>query len=148
MSNTLYIGFKGKNNTSCTAAEQFQNYYLLTNSFEGLKRDIDAIDGEPDRVILFGADKNLTDSVRIERTAEIADDKLTSSLDLNSRVSALRDAGLNSTISDNPTHYLCNEAYWHLLKKFGGRATLIHIPTIKYADDEFIKKLTKIECLP
>ena len=30
---------------------------------------------------------------------------------------------------------LCNEAYWHALNKFSGRAVFIHIPTIKHMDE-------------
>lgn len=145
MSNALYIGFKGKNNASCTAAEQFKNHYLLTNSFDGLKRDIDVIEEKPDKIIFFGVDKTLTDSVRIERTAEIDGERCDSSLDLNVIALALHEAGLQVSISGRPTQYLCNDAYWHLLKKYDGRAVLIHIPTVKNADENFICKLTKIK---
>ena len=44
--------------------------YLLTNSFEGLKRDIENLDYSYDCVILFGIDKNLVNAVRIEKVAE------------------------------------------------------------------------------
>ena len=141
MSNTLYIGFKGKNNTSCAAAEQFENHYLLTNSFDGLRKDIEAIDSVPGRVIMFGVDKSLTDSVRIERVAEVDGERSISSLDLIAIALALRDADLEVSISGRPTQYLCNDAYLRLLKKFDGRAVLIQIPTIKNADENFIKKL-------
>ncbi len=45
-------------------------------------------------------------------------------------------AGIASTISTDPTQYLCNEAYWWLLEKYKGKAVLIHIPTIKYYNDK------------
>ena len=52
-----------------------------------------------------------------------------------------REAGLEAKVSETPTAYLCNEAYWHLLRKFSGRAVLIHIPTKKNADELWIRKV-------
>ena len=37
-----------------------------------------------------------------------------------------------SMIEQEYDYYLCNEAYWYLLKKYCGRAALIHIPSIKH----------------
>ena len=69
--NTIYVCFKGKNNASFILAKSLsKDPYLLTNSFDGLKRDIENLSGELDRVFLFGVDKTLTDSIRIEKTAE------------------------------------------------------------------------------
>ena len=49
----LFTGFKGKNNSSCILAEQLsQEHLLLTNSYAGLKRDIDCIDKEYDLVVM------------------------------------------------------------------------------------------------
>ena len=57
MNNTLFLGFKGKNNTSCMLAEQLSpKHLLLTNSFTGLKKDIDSISGEYDQIVMFGVD--------------------------------------------------------------------------------------------
>ena len=129
----LFIGFKGKNNSSAILVNSLPwPNYLLTNSFSGLKRDIDSLSNDYEVVYLFGADKNLTDSFRIEQCAEKENVKLTSVLDLNEIMEQLTAAGINSIISDNPTQYLCNEAYWYLLKKYQGRVVLIHIPTIRH----------------
>ena len=106
-------------------------HFLLTNSFSRLKKDIDKLPADYDAVYLFGVDKNLTDSFRIEQYAAKENARLTTTLDLEAITKRLSDAGINSTISKTPTHYLCNEAYWHLLEKYQGRAVLIHIPTIK-----------------
>ena len=71
MNTKLHIGFKGKNNTSCILVKSISaDSYLLTNSFEGLKRDIENLDYSYDCVILFGIDKNLTNTVLIEKAAE------------------------------------------------------------------------------
>lgn len=128
----LYIGFKGKNNSSAMLVSALSGQlFLLTNSFSGLKRDIDELPADYDAVYLFGVDKNLSDSFRIEQYAAKENVRLTTTLDLEALTKRLSDAGISSTISKKPTHYLCNEAYWYLLEKYQGRAVLIHIPTIK-----------------
>lgn len=71
MNRNLYIGFKGKNNASCLLVQSIStNHCLLTNSFDGLKKDIEQLDDFYNCIIMFGIDKNLKDSVRIEKVAE------------------------------------------------------------------------------
>lgn len=140
----LLTGFKGKNNSSANLVQAIsENYRLLTNSFDGLKKDIEEIDEGFDFLIMFGCDKNLKDSVRIERFAEKNGEKIASALDLENIPKNLAAAEINNFISDSPSHYLCNEAYWHALRKFNGKVVFIHIPTIKNIDDSFIDKLKK-----
>ena len=128
----LYIGFKGKNNSSSILVNSLSSQgCLLTNSFAGLKKDIDNLSGNYDEVYLVGVDKTLTDSFRIEQCADRENIRLTTVLDLKVISERLSAAGIKSTLSDTPTHFLCNEAYWYLLEKYRGRAMLIHIPTIK-----------------
>lgn len=135
MRNTLCIGFKGKNNSSailvCAMSPQG---VLLTNSFEGLKKDIERLPAGHDGALLFGVDKDLVDSVRIERMAGKDGMSRTSKLDLEGLAERFSSAGIRATISSKPTEYLCNEAYWHLLEKYDGNAALIHVPTIKHLD--------------
>lgn len=141
MNRKLYIGFKGKNNASCILVKSISaDSYLLTNSFEGLKRDIDALSCAYDSVILFGIDKNLTDTVRIEKAAE-KDTKHYSVLNLEDMSAQLEAIGVSNYLSDKPTHYLCNAAYWYLLRKFNGKAVLIHIPSIKNFNIQLIDNL-------
>ena len=53
MNNTLIVGFKGKSNTSSMLVEQLpSDNLLLTNSFAGLKKDIDSISGEYDQIVI------------------------------------------------------------------------------------------------
>ena len=138
----LFIGFKGKNNLSGVMVKELgQDYCLLTNSFGGVMRDIDAVDGAYDSAVLFGVDKSLDGAVRIERIAEKDGVRCTSALNLEEMAEDFRETGLEVKVSGNPTAYLCNEAYWHLLQKFSGRAMLIHIPTMKNADETFVKKV-------
>ncbi|MBR4781354.1 MAG: hypothetical protein IK014_08350, partial [Lachnospiraceae bacterium] len=72
MQKVLYVGFKGKNNASGILTEQLSSeHLLLTNSFEGLKKDIDSICKEYDHIIMFGVDKSLVSTVRIEKAAAV-----------------------------------------------------------------------------
>ena len=140
MSKTLYIGFKGQNNSSAALVNSLPGQHvLLTNSFTGLRRDIDGLSAEYDRICLFGADKSLTDSFRIEQCAEKDGVRLATELDTADISKRLAEAGIKSVISDTPTQYLCNEAYWCLLEKYRGRAVLIHIPTMRNFSSMFEK---------
>lgn len=143
MSKTLYIGFKGQNNSSAAMVNSLSGQHvLLTNSFAGLKRDIDRLPAEYDRICLFGADKSLTDSFRIEQCAEKEGVRLVTELNTAEVSKRLAEAGIRSEISNTPTQYLCNEAYWWLLEKYRGRALLIHIPTMRNFNEIFEKKPT------
>ena len=154
---SLFVGFKGKQNSSgllvtelskrlsLSDASGLSNFCLLTNSFDGVKRDIDSIEGSFDFVIMFGCDKSLNSCVRIERFAEKNGAKLETSLNLELLSEKLTDGGIANTISVTPTHYLCNEAYWYALKKFEGKAVFIHIPTFKNIDESFISKMKEFE---
>lgn len=60
----LYTAFKGKNNTSYEVASHLNRAVLfLTNSFQGLERDINTADGNYDVVYMFGVD--ITSSLEI-----------------------------------------------------------------------------------
>lgn len=51
----LYTGFKGKNNSSFQLLNKFPVAKVyLTNSFDGLKRDIMGISEDYDFVVMFG----------------------------------------------------------------------------------------------
>ena len=141
----LLTGFKGKNNSSGKLVQTISEngLLLLTNSFDGVKKDIEGINGDFDFLIMFGCDKNLKDSVRIERFAQKNGEKIASVLDLENVSKCLAAAGINNFISDTSGHYLCNEAYWYALQRFNGKAVFIHIPTIKNLDDSFITRMNK-----
>ena len=149
MSNTLLLGFKGKNNLSGLLVKLLGgDSCLLTNSFSGLKKDIDAIGAGYDCAILFGTDRDLAGTVRIEGAAEKEGVRRFPLPDPEQAAASFREAGLEARVSDAPTAWLCNEAYWHLLGKFSGRAMLIHIPTAKNTDGLFLSRVqTALHCL-
>ena len=142
MCRILFVGFRGKNNASGILAEQLSpEPLLLTNSGPGLKKDIDSAAGEYDYAMMFGVDKALTSAVRIEKVAVRDGRKAVTALDPEKIAESLEAAGITPVISDNPVPCLCNEAYWHALVKYSGKAVFIHIPTIKHADARFIGKI-------
>ncbi len=136
------VGFKGRHNASYVLANFLcESPYLLTNSFDGLKRDIEKLHHDFDDILMFGVDKELKDRVRIEAAAERENRRLISDLDLIDISNRLSAEGIENSLSELPTHYLCNEAYWYMLEKFNRKAVLIHIPTIKYINEVFLKKM-------
>ena len=139
MSRKLFVGFKGKNNASGRLVQSLSpDHCLLTNSFGGIKKDIGSFPSRYDIVYLFGVDKNLEKSFRIERFAEKDGIRYSSALDLENLADRLSLAGISTVISERPTGYLCNEAYGQLLEKYHGNAVLIHIPTIRHFDEHWI----------
>ena len=140
----LFVGFKGQYNAlSILVKALSENNYLLTNSFIGVKRNIEAIDAHFDMIYMFGIDKKLKDRVRIDQVAERDGVRVSTNIDIEYLNHRMYSNGLESYISDNPTHYLCNEAYWYALKKSGGKAVFIHIPPMKYMNEEFIERFKK-----
>lgn len=141
----LFVGFKGKNNASSVLVEELPpEHLLLTNSFTGLKKDIDSIGKEYNQVIMFGIDKTLTSRVRIEKYAAKEGTRCASKLDLDKMSESIKSAGVQVVISERPTAYLCNEAYWHVLNKFSGRAIFIHIPTVKHMDKHLTEAIKQV----
>lgn len=140
----LYVGFKGKHNTSCQLVSALNGeILLLTNSFQGIRRDLSALSRSYDSVILFGADKALTDTICIERCAQCDDQTIFSSFDVERLRRECCDYLISSRISSSPSGYLCNEAYWYLLQK-QPNSVLIHIPSIGQMKPEFMMRLVDL----
>ncbi len=144
MKKVLCVGFKGKNNFSYVLTASMPSKHLfLTNSHGGLKKDMNSVSGEYDPVIMFGVDKTLTSTVRIEKVAVWDGKRLVSNLKLERLKDSLGAAGIQAVISENPTAYLCNDAYWQALHKFSGKAVFIHVPTMRHADEVFEEKVRR-----
>ncbi len=63
----LYVAFKGNGNSSNKIVRSLSGDKLfLTNSYSGLKKDIDNISGTYDLVYMFGLDKKLKGNIRID----------------------------------------------------------------------------------
>jgi len=137
----LFAGFKGKNNTTSQLVNQLGGHtVLLTNSFSGLEKDILSITESYDSIYMFGVDSSLKDALRIEKFAELHG--ITVSSDYNiTQLSIIMDRyGIANSISNVPTQYLCNAAYYHMLC-INKNAVFIHIPSITGMNETLMKKL-------
>ena len=140
----LYVGFKGVKNASYQLVSSFSGEHLfLTNSFAGLARDIDALEKDYDAVIMFGVDKSLSASLRVERCAQLHGETLETKLYADQLASGSRENGIPCDISDTPTQYLCNAAYFRMLQKTNGKAIFIHIPGSRYMTQELMAGILK-----
>ena len=141
----IFMGFKGKNNNSSliaqTLAENYGHCLLLTNSFCGLQKDIEEVADAYQAAFLFGIDKTLRNEIRIETIAQKNSEKCRTKIDFLKLSGRFEAAGIKYSVSGTPTFYLCNEAYWFALQKFKGNAILIHIPTVKNADENFAENI-------
>ncbi len=113
----------------------------LTNSFDGLKRDITDITGAYDLVVMFGLDTNLKDMVRIEAVAEFDGMEEMTKIDCNAICRHMEENNFPCIVSETPTKYLCNAAYCHMLQKVGGNAVFIHIPSLKNMSECMMEKI-------
>ena len=142
---TLYVAFKGNGNSANKIVRSISGEKLfLTNSYNGLKKDIDNINGTYDLVYMFGLDKRLKGNVRIDCVAQRGDVRLYSDVDFNSIAMNLSQNGIITNIGNTPTHYLCNEAYWYMLRKFNCHVIFFHVPSIKYITENFIEKIRSV----
>lgn len=137
----LYTAFKGKNNTSCILANRLSsNPLLLTNSFQGIERDIASLQDSYDTIYMFGIDKTLEDCVRIELKAEVGGEVRYTELDVSNLCHDMELSSVKCSVSDKPTHYLCNHAYFHMLGRCGN-TIFVHIPSVKNMTEEMLDKL-------
>jgi hypothetical protein len=128
----LFTAFKGRNNSSSLLLDRICGEKLyLTNSYDGLKRDINHHTDKYDLVIMFGLDKNLKNEIRIESVAEYEENREESKADIAAIKQSFENKTIKYAVSHTPTTYLCNAAYYHMLRKTGGKAVLIHIPSAK-----------------
>lgn len=141
-SNSLYVAFKGKGNSSNRIVSSFVGDKLfLTNSYIGIEKDIDSVDDTYDLVYMFGLDKKLKGDIKIESIAVKDDVSLCSDVDLESIRTKLNQNGIVANIGNMPTKCLCNEAYWYMLRKFSNHVVFFHVPSIKYITEEYIDKI-------
>ena len=140
----LYTAFKGTHNASFRLVSQLSGDKLfLTNSFQGLEKDISSIGMEYDTVYMFGVDKNLRNSIRIETCADYNGESVNTSFDILALEKAIKNSVVSYTVSNKPTAYLCNAAYYHMLKK-NRNTVFIHIPSMKGMNPSLMNKLLQM----
>ena len=142
---TLYVAFKGNGNSANKILRSLNGDKLfLTNSYNGLKKDIDKINGIYDSVYMFGLDKRLKGTVRIECVAQKDDVCLYSDMDFNSIATKLNKSGIITDLGNIPAQSLCNDAYWYMLRKCNCHVVFFHVPSIKYITENFIEKVRTV----
>ncbi|MBE6985721.1 MAG: hypothetical protein E7434_08995 [Ruminococcaceae bacterium] len=140
----LFVGFKGKNNTSAQLATQLGGHtLLLTNSCLRLEKDILSVTESYDSIIMFGVDNSLNATLRIEKCAELYGIAVSSDYDVAQLSKIMDGYGIANSISNVPTQYLCNAAYYHMLC-INKNVVFIHIPSIKGMNDTFMGRLQKL----
>ena len=143
MSN-LYTSFKGFHNTSFQLVSQLCGDKLfLTNSFQRLEKEILSLGTDYDAIYMFGIDKNLRNGIRIETCANYNGELLETSFDIVTLEKVIKDLGISYIISNKPTAYLCNAAYYHMLKR-NQNTVFIHIPSIKGMNPSLMNKLLQM----
>ena len=141
----LYVAFKGNGNSSNKIVKSLSGDKLfLTNSYDGLKKDIDNISGTYDLVYMFGLDKKLKGSIRIDCTAQRGEVCLYSTVDFDSIAIKLNQNGIIAHVGNIPTQSLCNEAYWYMLRKYNCHVIFIHVPSVRYVTEDFIEKVRAV----
>ena len=139
----LYTAFKGKNNTSYQVASRLNGTVLfLTNSFQGLEKDIATVVNDYDVVYMLGCDKSLNNKIKIETCAEYNGDRIFTEFDI-SELKKRIDNKLSYSISYSPTKYLCNAAFYHMLKK-NKNTVFIHIPSISGMNNCLIEDIIEL----
>ena len=140
MSN-LYTAFKGFHNTAFQLVSQLCGDKLfLTNSFQGLEKDILSLSTDYDAIYMFGIDKNLRNSIKVETCANYNGELLETSFDIVTLEKAIKDLGISYIVSNKPSAYLCNAAYYYMLKK-NRNTVFIHIPSIKGMNNSLMNQL-------
>ena len=138
----LYVAFKGNGNSSNKIVRKLNGDKLfLTNSYGGLKNDIDNINCAYDLVYMFGLDKNLKGNIRIDCVAQRDKVCLYSTVNVDSIAMKLNQNGIITNIGNTPIQSLCNEAYWYMLRKCNCHVIFIHVPSKKYVTEDFIEKV-------
>lgn len=142
--NILFTAFKGAYNTSFQLVDRIgRTSLLLTNSFSGLEKDIDSLENNYNAVYMFGVDKNLKGRVRIEKCAQNGERVIYTDFDILTLSEQMADCNILYQISNTPTRYLCNFAYYHMLCK-NKDTVFIHIPSIRGMDDGLKSKLINL----
>ncbi|MBE6557791.1 MAG: hypothetical protein IKM34_00330 [Clostridia bacterium] len=139
----LYTAFKGKNNTSYQVASRLNGTVLfLTNSFQGLEKDIATVVNDYDVVYMLGCNKSLNNKIKIETCAEYNGERIFTEFDI-SELKKRIDNKLSYSISYSPTKYLCNAAFYHMLKK-NKNTVFIHIPSISGMNNCLIEDIIEL----
>lgn len=133
----LYTGFKGKNNASYQLVETINpnDKVLLTNSYEGIKRDLDNVSLESyDLVLMFGINKKLKDKMVIEVNSKYNEVDLITKVNCKELKLWICKYNVETVLNYKATKYLCNYAYHTALLR-NKNSVFIHIPGLSKIKD-------------
>ncbi len=145
-SKILFTGFKKANardlNSTVFLLETLpkKNYFLFTNDFDCIKREVEELFKEKwDKIVMFGQ-KPVVKSLRVERCARLGDEVMQTNCDLLKIESLLNSNDIAFKWSDNPGNFYCNYAYFQVLKmielkELKTEVIFIHIPYL----DNFVQ---------
>lgn len=138
----LCVGFKGKNNASFKLVNDMNGDHLfLTNSFKGIRWDIELVTKEYKKVMMFGVDKTLSENIRFESVAKKDGEIVYTSFDMISYLQLAKKNNISYTVSDVSTSYLCNEAYFLMLRKMNCPVLFVHLPGLPRMTESFYEKI-------
>lgn len=145
MDNILYVAFKGTNNSSYQLVKQMNiAAFYITNSFAGVRRDIDSLPMSYEKIVMFGLDKALHETIRFEKVAQKDGRELHTTMDVTPYLNRAKQNNVMYTISEIPTMYLCNEAYFYMLNKMTCPVLFVHIPSMQHMSDGFFERLKRV----
>ena len=116
----LYVGFKGANNASRQLVEKVNssNKLFLTNSYDGIKSNLDKVDLKSyELILMFGINKNLKNKIVIEVKSKCDNEELMTTVNYKKFKLLLHENNIDVDINFKPTRYLCNYAYYLALSK-------------------------------
>lgn len=140
----LFTGFKGYNNPSNVIINKMIgeisiDTLLFNNSYNQIDKQLDKINIEDyNLIVMLGLRNNLKKSIRIEANAYLDKELLTTNINYDELGEYFIDNGVNCLINHKPTNYLCNYAYYKVLKR-NKNAIFIHLPKLNNID-----QLTKL----
>ena len=118
---------------------------LLSKERTGLEKTVEVYK-EYKKVVMFGVDKKLSECIRFESVAQKDGQVIHTSFDMAPYIHLAAENNIRYCASDIPTKYLCNEAYFCMLRKMSCPVLFVHIPGLAHMSETFFQKLKIIFC--
>lgn len=136
----LFTGFKGYNNSSNVVVKKITDkigtdILLFNNSYEKIDKQLTKINIEDyDFILMLGLRNNLRKSIRLEVNSYLDNELLTTNISYEKIIKYFTDNRVNCLINFEATNYLCNYAYYKILKR-NKNTIFIHLPSLTNIKD-------------